>query len=132
MEAPKTMEVDEINALIPSLEKIFSRLEKLQEEIGARANELERAGAKTGSPLEINVDAIEQRQEYNQNLVQQYHKEIQKIAELGGILEDTELRIVAFNGRRGGEDVHFLWQVGQDYVQFYKSPESDYRQKKRI
>jgi len=126
------MEVDEINALIPDLEKIFHRLEQLQGEIGARANELERAGAKTGSPLDINVDAIEQRQIYNQTLVQQYHKEVEKIAELGGFLEDAELSIVAFNGRYEGEDIHLLWQFGQKCVEFYKKPDADYRQKKRI
>ena len=126
------MEIGEINALIPSLERTFARLEKLQAEIGARANELERAGVQKGDTSDQPAEAIQQRRAYNQNLVNQYHKEIEKIAELGGILEDADLGIVAFPGRRNGSDVHFLWQVGQDHVQFYKSPDAEHRQKKRI
>jgi len=121
-----------VNGLIPELEAIFNRLEALQNEIGARANELERVGVQPGGADENSSDFVQERRKFNHDLVEKYHKEIKKIAQLGGILEDPDLKVVDFPSMQNGTTVHLMWQFGEDRVQYYRKPGDDFQQRKRL
>lgn len=122
----------DVNALIPQLEAIFERIEALQNEIGARANELERIGVQPSAEATDSTEAVQERRSYNHDKVLEYHSEIKKIADLGGLLDDLDLKIVDFPSDRNGEPIHLMWQSGQDKVEYYRAPGGDFNKRKRL
>ena len=77
MSTSKHFSEADVNGLIPQLSAIFDRLDALQTEIGARANELERVGVQPGGSSPDSSDFVQQRRKYNHDLVEEYHKEIE-------------------------------------------------------
>ena len=132
MSTPKYFSESEVNGLIPTLEAIFQRIDKLQNEIGARANELERTGTQPGGEVDEASDFVKERREYNHELVQEYHKEIEKIARHGGILADLDLKIVDFLSQHQGEDIHLIWQSGHEKIEYFRRPGDDFHRRQRL
>lgn len=115
------MTVDEVNALIPELDRIFQRLGALEHEIVARANELERMGHNPASPnREATVPAaIAERRRLLEACVSAFEAEIDRVGALGGVLQDLERGIVDFQHVLEGQPVYLCWQVGETSVTHY-------------
>jgi hypothetical protein len=132
MSTSKHFSETDVNGLIPQLSAIFDRLDALQTEIGARANELERVGVQSGASSQDSSDFVQQRRKYNHDLVEEYHKEIEKIAQLGGILQDADLKVVDFLSSKDGTDIHLMWQAGEDEIQYFRAPGDDFHRRQRL
>jgi hypothetical protein len=122
----------EVNALIPSLERIFERLEALRREIGARANELERLGAMGllddgPEPTEI-VD----RRRILRERVSEFQSEIDKIEDAGGLLADLDLGLVDFPSTQQGREVWLCWQRGEPQIAYWRMPGAALHERQRI
>jgi len=132
MSETKHFSETEVNGLIPQLEAIFSRLDTLQSEISARANELERVGVQPGGKDDDPSEFVDERRKYNHERVQEYHKEIEKIANLGGILDDVDLKIVDFPTMNQGTRIHLIWQSGQEKIEYFRLPGEDFHKRQRL
>jgi hypothetical protein len=106
--------VDEVNALIPELERIFARIRELEREVVSRANELERAGAPAGSPSANS--AIAERRARLDAARSELEAAIRRIRALGGIVQDLSAGLVDFHHVLEGQDVFLCWQVGEARV----------------
>jgi hypothetical protein len=127
MPASAQFSVAEVDALLPQLEQVFVRLDELQTEIGARANELQRLGYGTQSSDPKNEpEPVQERRLILGARRQMLEAELEKIAALGGLLLDLELAIVAFPSRREGQDVYLSWQRGDESVRYFHRPDDHF------
>ena len=132
MPAPAQFTVAEVNALLPQLEAIFARLDELQHEIGARANELQRLGYGTApSGASTEPEPIRDRRQILGSRRASLEAELEKISALGGQLLDLELAIVAFPSTHNGEAVYLSWQRGDESVRHFHLPNEHFIQARR-
>lgn len=129
MPASKQFTVAEVNALVPQLEALFARLDALQAEIGARSNELQRAGH--GTPADSEPGEVRERRRILEERRRELETALQGFEPLGGLLMDLELGVVAFPAAREGQSVYLSWQRGDAAVRFFHRPEDHFIQGRR-
>lgn len=132
MSSPRSFSLAEANALIPSLDQTFRRLEALRKEIGARANELERLGVSALLHEGPEPPEVVERRRILRERVGEFQSEMDKIEELGGILFDLDLGLVDFPSRLDGREVLLSWQFGEPAVIHYRTPGAELRERRRI
>jgi hypothetical protein len=131
------MTADDANRTLSALEEIFARLEKLKDELAARANELERMGYNEatqpayarGTPL---PEPIAERRRILQARTREFQSEVAKIAALGAVLEDLDLQVVDFPCVIHGKDARLCWQRGESQVQHFHPPGARFAERRRL
>lgn len=129
MPASTEFSVAEVNALVPRLEAIFTRLDELQSEIAARANELQRLGY--GAPAAVSAEEPEEVRERRRILDErrtQMESELEGFGALGALLMDLELGVLAFPSKRDGQEVYLSWQRGDTAVRYFHRPNEHFIQ----
>jgi len=113
----------EVNALLPELEALCDRLDTLEAELGARANELERLGTRP-----LGSAAVGPSVEARRRLVGEVQGELRALhAALeahGGTWLDVEERWIGFPARHGGRALWLAWRPGLERVAHYALPEA--------
>jgi hypothetical protein len=145
--------VAEVEALIPTLERIFAQI--LQLRIGLRAIEqkLERAGVtievaeesgdeaadesleESADDVEIGVSEAAPSSEAPEvrharavfhGLYEALSDGLQEIRALGGEVKDLELGLVDFPGRRDGDDILICWRLGEKRIEYWHTEEGGF------
>lgn len=105
--------------MIPRLEQSLHRMAELRQEIGARANELERLGF---GPLVHDgpePPEVTERKRRIQRAVAELDAEVAVIGETGAILADLDRGLVDFPFELYGREAMLSWQLGEREVAYY-------------
>ena len=133
MALKRSFSLDEVNALVPSLDSVFQRLGMLRKEIAARANEVERLGFKPAMTRAEEIpEPVVERQRIIDARVADFQAEVDKIEAMGGFLKDLDLGLVDFPAERDGPPAHWCWQYGEPAVTHYHPPGAEFGARRPI
>jgi hypothetical protein len=142
--------VAEVEALIPTLEGIFTQI--LQLRVGLRAIEqkLERAGVSIdldedasddemlGLPTESEASEspdtpeIRQARAVFRGFYEALSDGLEQIRALGGDVKDLDMGLVDFPGRRGNEDILLCWRLGEKRIEFWHTVEGGFASRRPL
>ena len=136
--------VAEVEALIPTLERIFTQV--LQLRVGLRAVEqkLERAGVtvdledgsladdvlqapKTPEPAEVRHARAVFRGFY-----EALSDGLEQIRALGGDVKDLDMGLVDFPGRRGDDEILLCWRLGEKRIEYWHTAEGGFASRRPL
>jgi hypothetical protein len=133
--------VDEVEALIPALERIFVQVLQLRAGLRALAQKLDRAGVpaptsgqgeEPDAELESGPPAVRQARAVFRGLDEALNDEIEHIRALGGEVKDLELGLVDFPSQRNGEDILLCWKLGEKTLGYWHSVDGGFASRRPI
>jgi hypothetical protein len=115
--------VDEVEALIPALEKIFVQVLQMRAGLRALGGKLDRAGVRPDrdepDDIETGPPAVRQAKAVFRGLDEALSDELDRVRALGGDIKDVELGLVDFPGKRNGEDILLCWKLGEKSLGYW-------------
>jgi hypothetical protein len=130
--------VPEVEALIPSLERIFVKVLQLRVGLRALGQKLERAGApaSVGPQATAEIDTgpppVRQARAVFRGLDEALTDELERIRDLGGEVKDLDLGLVDFPSTREGEDILLCWKLGEKSLGFWHSVDGGFASRRPI
>lgn len=133
--------VDEVEALIPALERIFVQVLQLRAGLRALGQKLDRAGVaaptsgqgeEPDAELESGPPAVRQARAVFRGLDEALNDEIEHIRALGGEVKDLELGLVDFPSQRNGEDILLCWKLGEKSLGYWHSVDGGFASRRPI
>ena len=129
--------VDEVEALIPALERIFVQVLQLRAGLRALAQKLDRAGvhpsaAASEGDLDEGPPAVRQAKAVFRGLDEALTDEIEHIRELGGEVKDLELGLVDFPSTRDGEEILLCWKLGEKSLGYWHAVDGGFASRRPI
>lgn len=131
----RTFSLAEVNALIPELEATCARLDRLEGELGARANELERIGHPVLAPPAALARAaaapLAAQAERRVALRDEVRREVDELhaalAARGAVWLDVESRAIGFPAQVAGAPALLAWRPGLAAVAHFVTREDPER-----
>lgn len=124
----KYFSVDEAEALIPELEKIFETVSELAAKAQAKAQAVDKLEhAKKADPSQL---AIEQSQ--LQFLTQAANEQLQAIVDMGAVPKGLEPALVDFPARVDGREAYLCWRLGEKSITHYHGVEEGFSGRKPL
>lgn len=118
----KRFTVEEAEAMIPALEKIFEAVESLAAQAQSKADRIRaRDEAPAAEPAQ---QAIEKSQV--QFLANEIERRLQEIIDLGAVPKGLEPALVDFPSRVDGRDVFLCWKLGEKSITAYHGAEDGF------
>jgi hypothetical protein len=128
--------VDEVEAMIPALERIFVQVLQLRAGLHALGQKLDRAGLSPSRDGEADNDAgppaVRQARAVFQGLDEALNDEIERIQALGGQVKDIELGLVDFPSRRDGEEILLCWKLGEKSIGYWHAVDGGFASRRPI
>jgi hypothetical protein len=130
--------VGEVEALIPSLERIFVQVLQLRAGLRALGQKLDRAGVKplrdaqTEGDLDAGPPAVRQAKAVFRGLDEALTDEIERIRSLGGEVKDLDLGLVDFPSTRNGEEILLCWKLGEKTLGYWHSIDGGFASRRPI
>jgi hypothetical protein len=124
----KLFTVDEAEALIPELEKIFAAVAEIAAQAETKAASLRRRDERGES--DPAAAAIERAQ--LQFLVQGADEWIKRIVALGAVPKGVSPALVDFPYRVDGRDVYLCWRLGEKRLTHYHGVEEGFSERKAL
>lgn len=127
--------VDQANALIPTLEQVFSKTRKLHGRLERLVHRLDDMGHPP-DPHQLEVDpsaprAVQEKQEQLIALVNELDEHLAPITEAGAEVRHAS-GLVDFYSRRRGREVCLCWEWGESSITHYHDPEDGFEGRRRI
>ena len=123
----KYYEFWEINDLIPTLEFYVSELLSMKKTIMSLMDVLEKCEEEGGNkidPIAINL------QKKLKHHCSEYISVIEKLAELGAVVDDMDIIAFDFYSWHDGEEVFLCWQSGEYSVSHWHYPEESFSERR--
>jgi hypothetical protein len=130
--------VGEVEALIPSLERIFVQVLQLRAGLRALGQKLDRAGVKpahddqTEAEADAGPPAVRQAKAVFRGLDEALTDEVERVRSLGGEVKDLELGLVDFPSTRGGEEILLCWKLGEKSVGYWHAVDGGFASRRPI
>jgi hypothetical protein len=129
--------VDEVEELIPSLERIFVQVLQLRAGLRALGQKLDRAGiapSREGEEVELEVGppAVRQAKAVFRGLDEALSDEIERIRALGGEVKDIDLGLVDFPSTRNGEEILLCWKLGEKSLGYWHTVDGGFASRRPI
>ena len=128
--------VAEVEALIPSLERIFVRVIQLRAGMRATKQKLDRAGIHVDSEESFETDSdpigVRRAKAVLCGVKELLDEELANLRALGGEVKDLDSGTVDFPGRRLGEDVLLCWKIGEQRIGFWHTREGGFAGRRPI
>jgi hypothetical protein len=117
---------DQANALVPRLESLIRRLQKVRRRILARHPALAEADGKAPSNggNKVAGEALPDFERF-ENLINQVNG-------LGCVLKDIDQGLVDFPHIRDGREVYLCWRLGERRIRFWHEVESGFAGRKPL
>lgn len=115
--AERLFTVDEINVLIPRLERIVARLQQRGDELRRAVREALADGG--GERAEIPVAELVQRRPEVEPVAREIEELLAEIEALGGEFKGLDLGLVDFPGEVDGRRVLLCWQIGERELGYF-------------
>jgi hypothetical protein len=124
----KLFTVEEAEAMIPELEKIFDAVAELAAQAHAKAQECDKLAArKPDAAAEI---AMARSQA--QFLASQIESKLKSIMDLGAVPKGLDPALVDFPGSVDGEEVFLCWKLGEKHITTYHGIDDGFSGRKPI
>ena len=132
----KILSIEDVNALVPFLEKTFENIFALNTQIKMVSKDVENLVSIWGNEIfeKSNVDHsfYKEKAKQRENLMKQMASEVQKIQELGGIVKDLDIGLVDFHYDNYGEIVFLCWKFGDKEIRYWHPTGQGYRNRRSI
>jgi len=137
--ARASFSVDEVESLIPTLERIFVQVLQLRAGLRALAQKLERAGthpaasgASSDSEIEAGPPAVRQAKAVFRGLDEALSDELERVRALGGEVKDLDLGLVDFPSTRDGEEILLCWKLGEKSLGYWHAVDGSFASRQPI
>ncbi len=124
----KYFSVEEADALIPELEKIFEAVAELTAQAELKASGLRKR--QENGPADPAADAIDRSQ--LQFLAQGINEWMQKIVDLGALPKGVQPALVDFPARVEGREAYLCWRLGEKKVSHWHPVEEGFASRKPL
>jgi hypothetical protein len=122
--------VGDVDALVPTLERIFRDVLQLRAALRGLEAQLERAGVRMSRDELLESDDGPPDVRRAKALFRGYYEalsdELDRVRDLGGDVKDAETGLVDFPARRLGEEILLCWRLGEKKVGFWHSVEGGF------
>ena len=112
----KIFRPQDIDRLIPELEKIFAHMDACQRRTQVLAESRPPQGAEATAAEIAESARIRSQMEF---LLEVVEDDITLVSELGGVVKDLSAGLVDFPGRVQGDDVWLCWKRGEQKINFW-------------
>jgi hypothetical protein len=129
--------VEEVEKLIPTLEKIFTQVLQLRAAMKRAEQKLEKAGARlrVKTPAQDRSSepvALRQARAMFEAYYEIMSEQVGHIELLGGQVKDIDLGLVDFPGKRGNQEILLCWKLGEKSVGFWHTVEGGFSSRRPI
>jgi hypothetical protein len=128
--------VGEVEALIPTLERIFVHVLQLRAGLRAIETKLDRAGVRMNRDDLLESDAgpleVRQAKAVFRGYYEALSDEIEGVRALGGEVKDLETGLVDFPGRRAGEEILLCWKLGEKSIEYWHPVDGGFASRRPI
>jgi hypothetical protein len=124
----KLFTVEQAEALIPELEKIFDAVAELAAQAHAKAQESEKLAARKPDA----VAEIAMARGQTQFLAGQIEAKLKAIMDLGAVPKGLDPALVDFPGEVDGEEVFLCWKLGEKRITTYHGIDDGYANRKPL
>jgi len=115
--------VGDVDALVPTLERIFRNVLQLRAALRGLENQLERANVRMSRDELLESDDGPPDVRRAKALFRGYYEalsdQLDCVRDLGGDVKDVETGLVDFPARRLGEEILLCWRLGEKKVGFW-------------
>jgi hypothetical protein len=115
--------VGDVDALVPTLERIFVDVLQLRAGLRGLELQLEKANVRMSREEILESDDGSPEVRRAKALFRGYYEalsdELSRVRDLGGEVKDVEIGLVDFPARRGGEEILLCWRFGEKKVGFW-------------
>src|SRR4029077_7291262 len=112
--------VGEVEALIPTLERIFIHMLQIRAGLRGIETQLERANVRMSREELLESDdgspEVRRSKAVFRGFYEALSDEIERVRVLGGEVKDVESGLVDFPGLRRGEEILLCWRLGEKKV----------------
>jgi hypothetical protein len=134
--ARKHFTVADVEALIPTLERIFTDVLQLRAALRAIETKLERANVRMSREELLESDDGPADVRRSKALFRGFYEALADVVErvraLGGEVKDVETGLVDFPGRRRGEEILLCWRLGEKSVGYWHSLDAGFAGRRPI
>ena len=136
MPGPRVFEIDEVQELVPELERIFAELDVLRgrmRSLKLRINALEMIwGEGVHEPENPDHAELQHHVQEMASLQQEFERATQHVAALGGEVKGLEPALVDFYGVRSGRLVFWCWTRGEARVEHWHHVDEGFAGRQRV
>ena len=125
----KIFRPQEVDALIPKVEKIFSHMDACQKRTQELAKSRPPQGALATAAEIADSARIRSQIEF---LLEAIQEDITLVGALGGVVKDLAQGLVDFPGRVEGEDVWLCWKRGEQKINFWHPLYAGYKERQAL
>jgi hypothetical protein len=122
--------VGDVDALVPTLERIFVDVLQLRAGLRGLETKLERANVHMSREELLESDDGSPDIRRAKALFRGYYEaladQLERVKALGGELKDVEAGLVDFRSRRLGEDILLCWRFGEKKVEYWHPIDGGY------
>lgn len=128
--------VGDVEAMIPTLERIFTDVLQMRAGLRAVEEKLDRAGVRAGRRDELGDETYPPAVRQARAVVRGFHEaladELERVRALGGQIKDIETGLVDFPGRRGGDDILLCWKLGEKQIRYWHTVDGGFGSRRPI
>lgn len=117
MENEKLFSLDEANRLIPQLELLMEKMQRLGSQVRQEMEQFVQSSRHCAH--DITIPQLLDAKPGLRPLFIEIEQAAQTIAQLGGSFKGLDLGLVDFPARLGGEIVELCWQYGEKEIAYY-------------
>ena len=118
MSHDKLLSLDDANALIPQLELVMEKMQRLGMKVREEVATLARERGQPGLP-DLSTQQLLRLRPPLRPLFEEMAQAVQEIEKYGCYFKGLELGLVDFPAELGGEIVELCWQYGEKEIAFY-------------
>jgi hypothetical protein len=131
--AQQVFSLEEVNAIVPELERIVGEQLDMRTRIEAMLGSLaELAGSRDLKPRGDDAEDVQALKRDIAHGIDEYHQGWTSIEEMGGVLKDPREGLVDFYGRVDNRLVWLCWKFGETQVNHYHQLDEGFSRRKRI
>jgi hypothetical protein len=123
-------DVDEVNALIPALQRHFTVILQLHAQVHQIYAELEQQGIdaeqELGGRVPPSSPAVARARALVSGLLESINEELALIQARGGQVKGLDPALVDFRAHYRGREVLLCWRLGEDRCSFWHDPEAGF------
>jgi hypothetical protein len=136
MPGPRVYTIEEVDRLLPKLEKLFARMDAIRVELKAvhiRVTTLEMIwGAKVREPENPDHGELEHHMADMKLRQEEFERCTKQVAKLGGEVKSTEPALVDFYGVREGRLVFWCWTRGETRVEHWHHVDQGFAERQKV
>lgn len=122
----KFFSVEEANALIPQLDKLFDEIFLIKKEIESRIPELKPIISKVG------LNGWHKETSKHVNDLGTFNKLVNSVLDLGCLIKDINIGLIDFPHLKDGKEVYLCWKKDEDKISFWHEIEAGFAGRKPI